>query len=118
VVIGGWYNENEAQLRLLMLIINTALQYFSASANPLKNKTVGFGQRPRPLHNFYTRPLGMAIMYHSRYKFLTFSLPKRLRNGRFASESAVRPCAGFRSETATWTQKWFKMSPAEASRKL
>jgi hypothetical protein len=36
---------------------------------------------------------------YSRYKFVTVSLPKRLRNGRF------------NSETATWfqVQKWFKM---------
>jgi hypothetical protein len=30
----------------------------------------------------------MAVTY-SRYKFLTVSLPKRLRNGRFTSETAV-----------------------------
>jgi hypothetical protein len=35
---------------------------------------------------------------YSRYKFLTVSLPKRFRSGRFTSE------------TATWIQKWFKMS--------
>jgi hypothetical protein len=37
------------------------------------------------------------------------SLPKRFRNGRFTSETAV--------ETATWIQKWFKM-PVGTSRKL
>jgi hypothetical protein len=52
----------------------------------------------RPLHNRYTRTdtcvrLGMAVTY-DRYKFRTVSITKRLRNGRFASE------------TATWIQKW------------
>jgi hypothetical protein len=61
---------------------------------PHQNKTVGFGQRPRPLHNRYTRTdncvrWGMAVT-HSRYKFVTDSLPKRFRNGRFNSETAVR----------------------------
>jgi hypothetical protein len=55
---------------------------------------------------------GMAVTYN-RYNFLTASLPKRLRNGRFTSETAVRR---FRSETTTWVQKWFKKS-AGASRK-
>jgi hypothetical protein len=32
---------------------------------------------------------GMAVT-HSRYNFLTVPLPKRLRNGRFSSETAVR----------------------------
>jgi hypothetical protein len=59
-----------------------------------QNKTVGFGQRPRPLHNRYTRTdnfvrWGMAVTY-SRYKIVTVSLPKRFRNGRFTSETAVR----------------------------
>ena len=40
---------------------------------------------------------GMAVTY-SRYKFVNVSIPKRLCNGRFTSE------------TATWIQKWFKMS--------
>jgi hypothetical protein len=31
----------------------------------------------------------MAVTY-SRYKFVTVSLPKQLRNGRFTSETAVR----------------------------
>jgi hypothetical protein len=39
----------------------------------------------------------MAVT-HNRYKFVTVSLPKRLRNGRFTSE------------TAPWIQKWFKIS--------
>jgi hypothetical protein len=55
---------------------------------------VGFGQRPRPLHNRYTRTggfviWGIAVAYH-RYKFVTVSLPKQLRNGRFTSETAAR----------------------------
>jgi hypothetical protein len=79
--------------------------------DPHQNKTVGFGQRPRPLHNRYTRTdtsvrWGMAVTYNRyKYKFVTVSLPKRLRNGRFASE------------TATWIQKWLKIS-AGASREL
>jgi hypothetical protein len=77
-------------------------EIISVKGYPLQNKTVGFGQRPRPLHNRYTRTntcvrWGMAIAY-SRYKFVTISLPKRFRNGRFTSE------------TATWIQKWFKKS--------
>ena len=61
---------------------------------PHQNKTVGFGQRPRPLHNRYTRlgtcvRWGMTVTY-SRYKFVTVSLPKRFRNGRFTSKTAVR----------------------------
>jgi hypothetical protein len=31
----------------------------------------------------------MAVTY-SRYKFVTVSLPKRFRNGRFTSKTAVR----------------------------
>jgi hypothetical protein len=46
----------------------------------------------------------MAVT-HNRYKFVTVSLPKRLHNGRLTSE------------TATWIQKWFKIS-AGTSRKL
>jgi hypothetical protein len=37
----------------------------------------------------------MAAAY-SRYKFVTVSIPERFRNGRF------------RSETATWIQKYLK----------
>ena len=55
-----------------------------------QNKTVAFGQRPRPLHNRYTRtgacfptfPLG-----NGRWRSLRN--PKRLRNGRFTSEISV-----------------------------
>jgi hypothetical protein len=42
----------------------------------------------------------MAVAY-SRYKFVTVSLPKRFRNGRFTSENA------------TWIQKYFKKNPLE-----
>jgi hypothetical protein len=40
----------------------------------------------------------MAVT-HRRYKFVTVSLPKRFRNGRFASETAaeVQPPPGSRS---------------------
>jgi hypothetical protein len=44
---------------------------------------------------------------HGRYKFITVSLLKRFRNGRFTS--LVPRCGGFRSETAAWIQKWFKI---------
>ena len=60
------------------------------------NKTVGFSQRPRPLHNGYTRTdtcfrWGMAVtVTYSRYKLVTVSLLKRFRNGRFNSETAAR----------------------------
>jgi hypothetical protein len=37
-------------------------------------------------------------IYYNRYKFVTASLPKRFRNGRF------------NSETATWIQNYFKQS--------
>ena len=58
-----------------------------------KNKTVGFGQRPQPLHDCYTRTdtfvrWEMAATC-SRCKFVTVALPKRFRNGRFTSETAV-----------------------------
>jgi hypothetical protein len=55
----------------------------------------------------------MAVKYDC-YKFVTVSLLKRFRNGRFAPETAG---GGFRSKTATWIQKWFKKS-VETSRKL
>jgi hypothetical protein len=55
----------------------------------------------------------MAVA-HNRCKFSTVSLPKRPRGGGFISETAERR---FRSETATWIQKWFKIS-AGTSRKL
>jgi hypothetical protein len=59
-------------------------------------------------HNRYTRTdnffrWGMAATYN-RYKFVTASLLKRLRTGRF------------NSETTTWIQKWSKI-PAGTSRK-
>jgi hypothetical protein len=59
-----------------------------------QNKAVGFGQRPRPLHNRYTRKdtffrWRMAVT-NSRYKFVTVPLPKQFRNGRFTYESAAR----------------------------
>ena len=65
--------------------------------NPFKNKTFGFGQRARPLHDRYTRTgscfhWGMVVA-HSRYKFV-----------------AVFGLMVVRSETATWTQKCLKKS--------
>jgi hypothetical protein len=32
----------------------------------------------------------MAVIIYNRYKIVTVSLPKRLRNGRFTSETTVR----------------------------
>ena len=48
------------------------------------------------LHNRYTRTdtctrLGMAVTYvGNRYKFVTVSIMKRLRNGRSTSETAAQ----------------------------
>ena len=60
----------------------------------IKNKAVGFDQRPRPLHDRYTRTdtcvrWEMPVRYIA-VKFLSVSLPKRQCNGRFTSETAVR----------------------------
>jgi hypothetical protein len=49
----------------------------------------------RYMHYRYTRTdacvrWGMAVACYSRYKFVTVSIPKRFRNGRFTSETAVR----------------------------
>jgi hypothetical protein len=46
-----------------------------------------------PEHIFFRQ--GVAVAYFC-YNFLPVLLPKRLRNGRFASEAA------------TWIQKWLK----------
>ena len=56
-----------------------------------------------PERTLYVR-WGMAVTY-SFYKFVTVSIPKWFRNGRF------------NSETATWTQKYLKKSVG-ASREL
>jgi hypothetical protein len=53
----------------------------------------------------------MAVTYN-RYKFVTVSLSKRL-----AASLLKTPYGGFRSETASWIQKWFEIS-VETSRKL
>jgi hypothetical protein len=71
------------------------------------NETIGFGRYitvtpERKLISFIR--WRMAVAYN-RYKFVTVSLLKRLRGGRFASK------------TATWMQKWFKI-PVGTSRKL
>ena len=70
----------------------TEIMLVKHSHTRIKPLAVGFGQRPRPLHSRYryTRTgtcvrWGMAIAY-SRYKFVTVSLPKRFRNGRFTSK--------------------------------
>ena len=52
------------------------------------------------LYNRYTRTetcVRWLMALHISYKFVTVSLLKLLRNGRFASE------------TATWIPKWFKI---------
>jgi hypothetical protein len=53
---------------------------------------VNFQPRASRAQHFYFLQNGPC-----RYKFVTVPLPKRLRNGRFSSE------------TATWTRKWFKI---------
>jgi hypothetical protein len=80
-----------------------------------KNKTVGFGQRPRPLH--VTQPLhpngtfsrwGMDVTYN-RYKFVTVLL--LILDGYVTAVSLLKPpCGGIMIETATWIQKQFKIS--------
>jgi hypothetical protein len=46
----------------------------------------------------------MAVTY-GRYKFVTIPLPK----GFVTAVSLLKPpCGSFRSETATWIQKWLK----------
>jgi hypothetical protein len=60
----------------------------------IQNKADAFGQRPRLLHGRRTRTgtcvrWGMAVTSY-RYKFVTVLLPKRPRNARFTSETAVR----------------------------
>jgi hypothetical protein len=70
----------------------------------------GLRIKPLPLTNGHGRyitimihpngrlcPLGNGVTFN-RYGFVTVSIPKRFRNGRF------------NSETATWIQKWFKIS--------
>jgi hypothetical protein len=59
----------------------------------IKNKASAFDQRPWPLHKRYTRTdtclrWVMAVAYN-RYKFITASILKRFRNGRFTSETDV-----------------------------
>jgi hypothetical protein len=65
--------------------------------------TLASGHGRYTTHNPHTRTVfrwGMAVA-HNRYNFLKFFLtaspPKRLRDGRFTSETA----------TWTWIQKWF-----------
>jgi hypothetical protein len=55
-----------------------------------------------PERTFFRQAMAVT---RSRNKLVTVSLPKRLRDGRFISE------------TATWTQKWLNKSIG-ASRKL
>jgi hypothetical protein len=66
----------------------------------MKHKIVGFGQRPRPLYNNYHTPEREILSVGERpvhitvaNKFVTAPLLKRLRKGRF------------NSETAAWIQK-------------
>jgi hypothetical protein len=57
----------------------------------------------------------MAVKY-SRYKFVTVFLPIRLLH--VTAVSILKPpCGEFRSETATWIQKYFEIS-AGTARKL
>jgi hypothetical protein len=60
----------------------------------INNHPLIYGPLVYPLHNQQTRTdtyfcWGMAVTY-GRYKSITISLPKRLSNGRFTSEAAVR----------------------------
>jgi hypothetical protein len=64
----------------------------------VKHGGVGAGRRATGIQQW-------PLHVYSRYKFLTVSLPKRFRNGRFTSE------------TATWIQKCLKKSVG-TSRKL
>jgi hypothetical protein len=59
------------------------------------NKAVAFDQQPRPSHDHrYTRTGTCSrweiAVAHNRTKFVTVSRLKRLRDGRFTSETAVR----------------------------
>jgi hypothetical protein len=48
---------------------------------------------------------GMAVAYqylYSRYKSITVPIPKRFRNGRFASQTALRRYQEAKWEAATW----------------
>jgi hypothetical protein len=56
----------------------------------------------------------MAVTY-GRYKFLTVSLPKRLHNGRFTSETAVRR---FQKLNRNLDPEVIKKKSVETSRKL
>jgi hypothetical protein len=55
----------------------------------------------------------MAVPYN-RHKFVPFYF----QNGYVTAVSLLKlPCGGFRSETPTWIQKWFKIS-VETSKNL
>jgi hypothetical protein len=80
---------------------NKPVLYLLYPTCPEPSSLNSFGQRPRPLHNRYTRTdtcarWVMAVAY-SRYKFVAISLPKRLRNGRFASEPPRGSGSGFKN---------------------
>jgi hypothetical protein len=93
------------------MVVKTAANMAGLARIPHQNKAVGFCQRPRPLHNPYTRTgtcfhWGVDVAYN-RYKLLTVLLPKRPRI--ITAVSILKPpSGGFRSETATWTPKWVK----------
>jgi hypothetical protein len=67
-----------------------------------KNEAVDFGQRPRPLHGRYTRTDTCVLASVGECQFDVYPL--------IFSVSLLKPLfSGFRSETAIWIQKCFKI---------
>jgi hypothetical protein len=61
-----------------------------------QNKAVGFDQRPRPLHDRYTRT-DTCVRWEMSVKSIAV---------KFLSVTLLKPpFGGFRSETVTWIQK-------------
>jgi hypothetical protein len=86
-----------------------------SDTNTNQNTAVAFDfdQPPQPLHSCYLLchnrtdtcfRWGMAVA-NGRYKILTVSLLKRLRNGRFRSETVIAP--GSRSTCFLQGRLWF-----------
>jgi hypothetical protein len=82
------------------------------------NKAVGFDQRPRPLHDRYTRT-DTCVRWGMSVKYIAVNfLPFHFRNRRVTAVSILKPpVGGFRIETVHRIQKWFKISVG-TSRKL
>jgi hypothetical protein len=62
---------------------------------------------PEP-RRFHLGMLHIMVVTCNRYEFITVSIPKRLRDGRFIFKPLY---GGFRSETATWIQKYMTVTP-------